>query len=69
MKSIGALLGVGIAGLFVGAVAVELIRRTNPNFFKEIGESTGRAFRVVGEAFKEGYHGEKKSKPKLTTSD
>jgi len=69
MKSIGALFGVGIAGLFVGAVAVELIRRTNPNFFKEIGSSTGRAFRVIGSAFKEGYYGDKSGAPKLRATD
>ena len=58
MKSVGIIVGVGVAGIFVGAVAMEVINRFRPNFVKEIQENTKKAFSDMGSAFKEGYFGE-----------
>ena len=57
MKSIGLLLGVGMAGVFVGALTMEIIHRVRPNLVKNLGDSTRKAFSDIGEAFREGYHG------------
>jgi len=57
MKSVGVLVGIGVAGVFVGALAMEIIHRVRPNLVKEIQESTKKTFENMGTAFKEGYHG------------
>jgi hypothetical protein len=57
MKSLGLLFGVGIAGVFVGALTVEIIHRVRPNLIRNLQSSTRKAFSDIGEAFKEGYHG------------
>ena len=58
MKGIGALLGVGLAGLFVGALAMEIIHRLRPDLVKDIEASARRGIGAIGDAFKQGYHGE-----------
>ena len=65
MKSIGALIGVGLAGLFIGALAMEVIHRVRPNFVKEVGENTRKTLGVIKEAFKDGYYGEPNAAEKL----
>ena len=55
MKSVGILVGIGVAGVFVGAVAMEIIHRFHPNLIKDIQESTKKTFSDMGTAFKEGY--------------
>lgn len=57
MKSVGILIAVG-AGVFVGAVAMEIIHRVRPNTTREIEESTKRTLSDIGTAFKKGYRGE-----------
>ena len=57
MKSVGALVGVGVAGLFVGALVMEVIHRVRPNLVKEVQASTKKAIADIGAAFKEGYYG------------
>ena len=57
MKGIGLLLGVGMAGVFVGALTMEIIHRVRPNLIKNLQASTQKAFADIGEAFREGYHG------------
>jgi hypothetical protein len=56
MKGIAALLGAGLVGVFVGAALAEAIHR-RPNLLKDIGKGTSRTFRVIADAFKEGYRG------------
>ncbi len=55
MKSIGILVGIGVAGVFVGAFAMEVIHRTNPSLIKNFQESTKKTFADMGNAFKQGY--------------
>jgi hypothetical protein len=57
MKSLGILIGVGMAGVFVGALTMEIVHRVNPNFVKSLRASTRKAFSDIGDAFREGYHG------------
>lgn len=55
MKTIGAILGVGLAGVFVGAVIMEVVHRNRPELMKNFGNKTKKTFEKIGEAFKEGY--------------
>jgi hypothetical protein len=55
---LASILGVGAAGVFVGAVIMEIIHRTNPDLMKKLGERTRNAFRTIGDAFREGYSGQ-----------
>ena len=57
MKSIGLLFGVGLAGVFVGALTMEIIHRVRPNLIKNLQASTKKSLAEIGQAFKEGYHG------------
>jgi hypothetical protein len=56
MKSIGAILGVGLAGVFVGALITEVIHRVDPDMIKNLGTKTKKTLGMVGQAFKEGYY-------------
>ena len=67
MKSLG-ILGVGLAGVFVGALAMEVVHRVRPNLVKEIGQGTRKTLRMFSNAFKEGYYGEQSSRKELATS-
>ena len=49
MKGIGLLLGVGMAGVFVGALTMEIIHRVRPNLVKKLQASTAKAFSDIGE--------------------
>jgi predicted naringenin-chalcone synthase len=51
----GALFGAGLAGVFVGAMATEMIHRVNPNLLKDFSENTKKTLRDMSSAFKEGY--------------
>ena len=55
MKSVGILLGIGVAGVFVGALTMEVLHRFHPNLVKDIQASTKKTFADMGAAFKEGY--------------
>ncbi len=55
MKSIGILVGIGVAGVFVGALTMEVLHRFHPNLIKDIQSSTKKTFEDMGMAFKEGY--------------
>lgn len=55
---LASILGVGAAGVFVGAAIMEIIHRTRPNLMKRLGERTRNTFRTISEAFKEGYTGQ-----------
>jgi len=57
MKSVGILVAIGV-GVFVGAVAMEIIHRVRPNLVKELQESTRNTLADMGGAFKKGYRGE-----------
>ena len=63
MKGIAALLGAGLVGVFVGAAVAEALHR-KPDLFKGLGKGTSKTFRVIADAFKEGYRG----KPAQKTS-
>lgn len=69
MKGVGALVGVGVAGLFVGALVMEVIHRARPNFVKDVQASTKKAFSDMGSAFKEGYYGMKVDEKALGETD
>ncbi len=58
MKGIGALLGVGLAGIFIGALTMEIIHRVRPDLVKDLESKTKESFGAVGNAFKKGYRGE-----------
>lgn len=58
MKGIGALLGVGLAGMFIGALTMEIIHRFRPNLVKDLEDDAKRGLGTVGDAFKKGYRGE-----------
>lgn len=58
MKEIGAIVGVAVAGILVGAVIAEVIRR-RPDILKNLGASTKKQLSMIGAAFKEGYRAEK----------
>jgi hypothetical protein len=58
VKGIGALLGVGLAGVFIGALTMEIVHRFRPNLVKDLETSTKKGLGVIGDAFKQGYHGE-----------
>lgn len=36
MNSVGAILGVGLAGIFIGALTMEVIRRKNPKLISNL---------------------------------
>ncbi len=65
---LASILGVGVAGVFVGAVIMEIIHQVRPNLMKELGAGTRETFRTIGEAFKEGYTGQPVAKAKATPS-
>ena len=47
---------VGLAvGVFVSAVALEVLRRTNPNCFRKVKDSVKGSYKAAKAAFKEGY--------------
>jgi hypothetical protein len=52
---LASIIGIGAAGVFVGAVIMEVIHRTDPDLVKRLGERTRNAFRTIGDAFMEGY--------------
>lgn len=58
MKGIGAILGVGLAGVFIGALAMEVIHRVRPNLVKDLENKTKDGLGALGDAFKKGYRGE-----------
>jgi hypothetical protein len=49
MKSIGLLFGVGLAGVFVGALTMEIIHRVRPNLIKEGYHGTGSDVKKLSE--------------------
>ena len=63
LKEFGiATLGVALAGVFVGAVTMEILHRKRPNLVKKTEEQAkktvahfGRTIESVKKAFKEGY--------------
>ncbi len=52
-KSLGVLLG----GMFVGAVAMEILRKTRPEALDKVYERTREIASGAKEAFKKGYEG------------
>ncbi len=52
-KSLGFLIG----GIFVGAVAMEVLRKTYPRALDKVYERTGEIASGAKEAFKKGYEG------------
>jgi len=65
VKGIAAILGVGLAGVFVGALAMELIHRTRPNLVKDLEDSARKGLGAIGDAFKKGYHGGRMEEDRL----
>ena len=49
------LLGIGVAGVFVGAVTMEVLHRFHPHLVKDFQASTKKTFTDMGAAFKEGF--------------
>ena len=54
-------LGVLIAGIFVGAVAAELVRKKCPKALSGLCEKASEAAGAAAEAFKKGYQNAKQS--------
>jgi hypothetical protein len=65
---LASILGIGVAGVFVGAAIVEIIHQVRPNLMKKLGAGTRETLRMIGEAFKEGYTGQPATKAKATPS-
>jgi NhaP-type Na+/H+ or K+/H+ antiporter len=49
------ILGGVVVGVFVGAVAVEIINRVRPNLLTDVRERAARTTRAAIDAFHEGY--------------
>jgi len=47
--------GVVIAGVFIGAILAEVIRKTKPQLLDKVEEKAGNFFSDFKSAFKEGY--------------
>ena len=49
---------VGVAaGIFIGALVVEIIRKVNPQYLESIEDRAARAAQAVASSFREGYRG------------
>ncbi len=45
------------AGIFIGALVVEIIRKVNPQYLESIEKSAGQAAHAIASSFREGYRG------------
>ena len=48
-------LGIVFAGIFLGAVGAELIRKASPNLLNKVGRKSRKAIANIKEAFMAGY--------------
>ncbi len=53
----GKILGTVVAGIFIGAVAVEILNRTKPDLTRKLEEKAKNTVNTFVTAFKEGWGG------------